>query len=90
MLIRLLATIDMGDARLADGRPAFGFLRFAVRDVVLADIVFPEMAGQAALRPDPDAFPVEVRPRSAATIACPRTQKLNETGKPKLTETDGL
>ena len=36
-----------GDAPLAGGRPALEFLRFAVRDAVLADIVFPEMAGQA-------------------------------------------
>jgi hypothetical protein len=37
----------------------------------------PEMAGQAAPQPDPDALPVEVYPRSAATIACSRTRRLS-------------
>src|ERR1700738_5206750 len=56
----------------------------------LKTVHLPEMAGQAPLRPDPDAFPVEVCPRSAATIACLRTRKLNGSGKPKLTRADGL
>ncbi len=49
-----------------------------------------EMAGQAAVQPDPDAFPAEVCPRSAATIACPATRKPKGSGKPKLTSADGL
>jgi len=49
-----------------------------------------EMVGQAALQPDPDAFPAEVCPRSAATIACSGTGRLKGAGKPKLTSADGL
>lgn len=48
-----------------------------------------EIAGQAALQPDPYAFPAEVGPRSAATIACSVTGKLKKAGKAMLTCTDG-
>jgi hypothetical protein len=65
-------------------------LRFAIWGVVFAAIAFPEMAGQAALQPDPDAFPVGVCLRSAITMACSRARKLKRSGKPKLTAVDGL
>jgi hypothetical protein len=90
ILIRFFVAIDIVDAPLAGGRLAFDFLRFAFLGVVFADIAFPGDGGSGRLRPDPDAFPVEVCPRSAATIACSRTRRLNGSGKPKLTETDGL
>lgn len=92
ILIRFFVAIDIVDALPADHGLGFDFLRFAFVGVVLADIEFefPGYGGQAVLRPDPDAFPVEVCPRSATTIACFRTRRLNGTGKPKLTEIDGL
>src|ERR1700722_8611621 len=49
-----------------------------------------KMAGQGAQQPHPDAFPVGVCPRSAATMACPGAQMLKRPGKPKLTALDGL
>jgi hypothetical protein len=48
------------------------------------------MAGQAARQPDPDAFPAEVVPRSAATMACDRAKIFKRSGKSKLTGADGL
>jgi hypothetical protein len=48
------------------------------------------MAGQAAWQPDPDAFPAEVVPRSAATMACDRAKIFKRSGKSKLTGADGL
>jgi hypothetical protein len=82
--------VDTIEAAKAGGGLVFDFLRFAFSGAVFARIAFPKMAGQAALRPDPDAFPVEVCPRSAATIARHRTRKLKGSGKPKLTRADGL
>jgi hypothetical protein len=91
MLIRFCVTTDSVEAAEAGGEFAFDFLRFGLCGVEFADIAFPEMmVGQAALQPDPDAFPVEICPRSAATIACWRTRKLKGSGKPKLTRADGL
>jgi hypothetical protein len=52
---------------------ALDFLRLAFFGAVFAGIAFLEMAGQAALRPDPDAFPAEVCPRSAITMARSQT-----------------
>src|SRR5882672_5929182 len=85
MLIRFCVAIDIVDDAWAGGGLVLDFLRLVFCDVVFAAIRSPEMAGQARLGPDPDAFPVEVCPRSAATIACSRTRKLNGSGKPKLT-----
>jgi hypothetical protein len=90
MLIRFCVATDSVDAAQAGGAFAFDFLCFGFCGVVFADIAFPEMVGQAALQPDPDAFPVEICPRSAAIIACRRTRKLKGSGKPKLTGVDGL
>jgi hypothetical protein len=50
---------------------------------------FPE-GGSGRFAARPDAFAVEVCPRSAATIACSRTRKLKGSGKPELTTSDGL
>lgn len=60
MLIRFCVATDNVDAAEADDKFAFDFLRFGRCGVVFASITFPEMAGQAALQPDPDAFPVEI------------------------------
>ena len=90
ILIRFCVATASVDAAYADGKLVFDFLRFGLCGGVFADIAFPKMVGQAAWRPDPDAFPVEVCPRSAATIACSRARKLNDFGKPKLTRADGL
>jgi hypothetical protein len=90
MLIRFCVATDSVDAAEAGGELAFDFLRFGLCSVVFVDIAFPEMVGQAALQPDPVAFPVEICPRSATTIACCRTRKLKRSGKPKLTRADGL
>lgn len=90
ILIRFCATTD----RAAGCGPTLAFLSaflpFGRCDVVFTDIVSPELVGQAAQQPDPDAFPVEVCPRSAAIMACYRPRKLKRSGKPKLTATDGL
>jgi hypothetical protein len=91
MLIRFCATIDNADAAAGGGFAVLlAFLRSGFWDVVFAAIAFPGVAGQAALQPDPDAFPVGVYPRSAITITWSRPQKLKRTGKPKLTALDGL
>ena len=90
ILIRFCLATASVDAAQADRELVFDFLRFGLCGGVFADIAFPKMAGQAALPPDPDAFPVEVCSRSAATIARPRTRKLKGSGKPKLTTADGL
>jgi hypothetical protein len=79
--------------QLEVGSPLMSCLRSCVSAFVtlsLPTLHSPEMAGQAALQPDPDAFPVEVSPRSAITMACSRTRKLKRSGKPKLTALDGL
>ena len=90
ILIRFCLATASVDAAYACDWLALDFLRLGLCVVVFADIASPKMAGQAALPPDPDAFPVEVCSRSAATIARPRTRKLNGSGKPKLTRADGL
>jgi hypothetical protein len=60
MLIRFCAATNSVDAARVGGKLAFDVLRFGRWDVVFADIDSPEMAGQAALPPDPDAFAVEL------------------------------
>jgi hypothetical protein len=57
MLIRFCVATDSADAARAGGKVAFDFLRFGFCGVVFADTAFPEMAGQAASQPDPDASP---------------------------------
>lgn len=90
MLIKFCAATDNVGAAKAGGEFPFDFLRFELCGVVFADIAFPEMVGQTALQPDPDASLSGVCPRSAAPIACWRTRKLKGPGKPKLTRVDGL
>jgi hypothetical protein len=48
------------------------------------------MAGQAALRPDPDAFPVGFVPDLQPSLHTLKTPKLKVRGKPKPTKADGL
>ena len=90
MLVRFCVTTDIVDAAWTGGELVLDFLRFGFFGVSLQTLHSPEMAGQAAWRPDPDAFPVEICSRSAATMACSRPRKLNRAGKPKLTGIDGL
>jgi hypothetical protein len=63
---------------------------FSLASASLQAWYFPEDGGQAALQPDPDAFPAEVVPRSAATMACERARLLKRSGKSKPTGADGL
>ena len=67
ILIRFPVAIDIVDAPSTDQRLGFDFLRFGFVDVVFADIAFPGYGGSGLFwRPDPDAFPVEVCPRSVS------------------------
>jgi hypothetical protein len=83
--------IDSADDVSASGGPAFGGWLFFLGVGFFAGMLFSGRGvGQAALQPDPDAFPAEVVPRSAATMARDRARLLKRSGKPKLTSTDGL
>ena len=78
ILIRFRAATDIVDAAWAGCEPVFDFLRFGFCDVVFADIAFPKMVGQAALRPDPDAFPVEACPPDRqAPLHAPGSESLS-------------
>jgi hypothetical protein len=67
MLSRFCAAIDITGAAEASDGTGFEGLRFDFFAVALVRIAIPKkMAGQAAWQPDPDAFPVEVCPRSAS------------------------
>jgi hypothetical protein len=88
ILIRFPVAIDIVDAPSTDQRLGFDFLRF---DVVFADIAFPGYGGSGLFGGLTRTLsPSRFVPDLSVTIACFRTRRLNGTGKPKLTETDGL
>ena len=91
ILIRFPVAIDIVDAPSTDQRLGFDFLRFGFVDVVFADIAFPGYGGSGLFGGLTRTLsPSRFVPDLSVTIACFRARRLNGTGKPKLTERDGL